>query len=375
MNAPVSTRSFTEHLTLRERLRLLDKGALAAAVILFATGVVAIYSAGYGGRELFAYKQILWGGVAACAYVGTIWIGHERVLRYAYPLFWFVLLLLLVVLLVGIEAKGAQRWISFGFFRLQPSDVGKIALSAVLGKHLCRYPPKNLKNLCSGIALAGLLGGLVFLQPDLGSVVVYAFMTFVALFLAGTPGKYLGALIGGGMALLPLGWAFLKEYQKNRILVFLDPYVDPLGAGYNVIQSRIAVGAGGLFGKGYLQGSQSKLRFLPEPHTDFIFSVFAEETGFVGAVILLALFGFLLWRIAVAGARSKDLRCKVMVGTLAAGIWFHVFQCVAMSMGLVPVKGIPLPLFSYGGSSLLGQGIALGLVQSVFIHSTRPYEE
>jgi len=346
MNAPVSTRSFTEHLTLKERLRLLDKGALAAAIILFATGVVAIYSAGYGGRELFAYKQILWGGVAACAYVGTIWIGHERVLRYAYPLFWFVLLLLLVVLLVGIEAKGAQRWISFGFFRLQPSDVGKIALSAVLGKHLCRYPPKNLKNLCSGIALAGLLGGLVFLQPDLGSVVVYAFMTFVALFLAGTPGKYLGALIGGGMALLPLGW-----------------------------QSRIAVGAGGLFGKGYLQGSQSKLRFLPEPHTDFIFSVFAEETGFVGAVILLALFGFLLWRIAVAGARSKDLRCKVMVGTLAAGIWFHVFQCVAMSMGLMPVKGIPLPLFSYGGSSLLGQGIALGLVQSVFIHSTRPYEE
>ncbi len=187
--------------------------------------------------------------------------------------------------------------------------------------------------------------------------------------------SYLVGLCGAALLAMPFAWHFLKTYQRLRLMVFLNPYVDPLGAGYNVIQSRIAVGSGRLVGKGFMMGTQSKLGFLPEPHTDFIFSVFAEEFGFLGGIVLLALFSLLLWRIIAAGVKSRDLRGKVLVASIAGWIWFQVLEGMAMSMGLAPVTGLPLPFLSYGGSSLLSLGIALGLVQSVFVENPRPDDD
>jgi len=213
---------------------------------------------------------------------------------------------------------------------------------------------------------------LVLAQPDLGSAIVLSVMIFTALYAAGTPVRYLAGLSAAAVLLMPVGWHFLKAYQRLRLLVFLNPYSDPLGAGYNVIQSRIAVGSGRILGKGFMMGTQSKLGFLPEPHTDFIFSVFAEEFGFLGGVFLLVLFSLLLWRIVAAGIKSRDLRGKVLVASIAGWIWFQLVEGMAMSMGLAPVTGLPLPFLSYGGSSLLALGIALGLVQSVVVENPRP---
>jgi rod shape determining protein RodA len=170
---------------------------------------------------------------------------------------------------------------------------------------------------------------------------------------------------------MPFFWNTLKEYQKLRLYVFLDPYIDPQGAGYNVIQSRIAVGSGGLWGKGFLHGTQGRLHFLPEPHTDFIFSVYAEEFGFVGAMIVIILFALLLWRLLRAAFRTKDPRAKLLCVGTSAWIWFQVMESIAMSMGLAPITGLPMPLFSYGGSSLLMEFVALALAQSVAISPVR----
>ena len=361
--------------TFSEQLRHLDFWALSSAGALFLLGVLSIFSATYGRSEEFALRQLLSGGLAMAGYGAAIAVGHDRLLRWAYPIFGTTVAVLALVLLLGTMVKGSQSWFALGPLRLQPSEMGKVALALILGKHFCRYPPVNFKTFLSDLLLPVTGGGLVLLQPDLGSALVYGVMTLGALFVAGTPKKYLACLLGAGALALPLGWSFLKDYQKLRLLVFLDPQIDPLGAGYNVIQSRIAVGAGGLWGKGFLEGTQSKLRFLPEPHTDFIFSVYAEEFGFLGGVLLLALFGMLLWRIFGAGVRSKDLRCKVLAGALGTWIWFQVVECVAMSMGYAPVTGLPMPLFSYGGSALLAVGVGLGLVQSIHLETLRPYKE
>lgn len=358
-----------------EKLRSLDRWALGSAVAIFALGVLSIFSATYGRGGDFVLRQVFWFPLVAVGYGATVAVGHERLLRWAYPIYATMLSVLALVLLLGTMVKGSQSWFAWGPFRLQPSEMGKVALALVLGKHFCRYPPTTFRALVSDLVLPMAGGFLVLFQPDLGSALVYGIMTLAALFAAGTPKRYMAGLLGVGFLTLPIGWTLLKDYQKLRLLVFLDPQIDPLGAGYNVIQSRIAVGAGGLWGKGFLEGTQSKLRFLPEPHTDFIFSVYAEEFGFLGGVLLLTLFGILLWRLFGAGIRSKDLRCKVVSAALGSWIWFQVLECVAMSMGYAPVTGLPMPLFSYGGSALLAVGVALGLVQSIHLDTLRPYKE
>jgi rod shape determining protein RodA len=181
--------------------------------------------------------------------------------------------------------------------------------------------------------------------------------------------------MGLGALSFPFLWMFFKDYQKMRLLVFLDPTRDPLGAGYNVIQSRIAVGSGSFLGKGFLQGLQSKLRFLPEPHTDFIFSVYAEEFGFLGSALLLFFFGVVFTRMISAGMKNRDVRAKLVIAGITAWIWFQMFEGIGMSMGLMPVTGLTLPFLSYGGSSLLSLSIALGLVGSICVDSAKPYKQ
>lgn len=359
------------------RLKDIDRVLVAAVIPLLAIGVVSIYSALAGRGEVagsMALKQVIWIVMGVVAFVITFAAGHERMFRYGYWLYAGAVLTLTTVLIAGYTAKGATSWFDFGAFRFQPSEPTKLALSIVLAVFLCRYPPKTLVNILGVLLLSSFATVLVLLQPDLGGVIVYAFMIFVALAVAGTPRKYILLLAGIALLSLPVGWSMLKEYQKLRMLVFLNPSIDPLGAGYNVIQSRIAVGAGGLFGKGFLQGSQSKLHFLPEAHTDFVFSVFSEEFGFIGSSIVLFLFAVLLWRMIRTAARSGDQRGKILVAAISAWIWFQVFENIAMAVGIAPVTGLALPFISYGGSSLVSLGAALGLVQSVHVSARPQYE-
>jgi rod shape determining protein RodA len=359
------------------KLRDIDRLATGCAAALMAIGTVSIYSAvaGKGDASLhFALRQLAWGLAGVAAFIGVFSLGFEKMLQYSYWIYSGTLLLLAVVLITGYTAKGAKSWFDFGAFRLQPAEPAKVALALVLAAFLTRYPPKGIVNISGALLLSLPLCVLVLLQPDLGTVAVYAFIIFVALVVAGTPGKYIFSMMGAVVLAMPLGWSMLKEYQKLRMLVFINPSIDPLGAGYNVIQSRIAVGAGGLFGKGFLQGSQSKLHFLPEPHTDFIFSVFSEEFGFVGAIILLALFTLLLWRVVRTALRCGDSRGQIIAAGISAWIWFQVFENVAMSVGIAPVTGLALPFVSYGGSSLVSLGAALGLVQSIHVAARSQYD-
>ncbi|MDR2523374.1 MAG: rod shape-determining protein RodA [Synergistaceae bacterium] len=351
--------------TFKENLTSLDKPLSGSAALLVLCGVACIYSAGGGRGDGYALRQLGWSAVSCLLYAAVAAAGYRRFMSLAYPIYGLTLLVLALTVVAAPEVKGAQRAISLGFIRIQPSEFGKIALILVLSKFLSRYPPFTLKTFAAGL-LVGLPSlFLVLIQPDAGSALVYAVIIFAALFVAGTPFKYLFSIAGLGAAMLPFAWIFLKDYQKMRLLVFLDPTRDPLGAGYNVIQSRIAVGSGGVWGKGFFQGLQSKLRFLPEPHTDFIFSVYAEEFGFWCSVGLLCVFALIFTRIVTAGMKNRDIQGKFITAGTAAWIWFQMFESIGMSMGLMPVTGIPLPFLSYGGSSLLSLSIALGLVASV----------
>jgi rod shape determining protein RodA len=365
-----------KRLSLLENLAVLDKTQLFSVFALFFLGVLAIFSAGAGfdGRGVnFASRQLVWGACSVVAFLVTLRIGYEKFLREAYLLYGISLLLLLSVMVLGMSVKGSQRWIDLGIFRFQPTEFVKITLILVLSKHVCRYPPVDLPSFLGAFAIAALSGILVLAQPDAGSAIVYAVISFVAIVVAGAPWRYPAGLLAATAAALPFAWHLLKEYQKMRIRVFIDPWIDPLGAGYNVIQSRIAVGSGGLLGKGFMEGLQSKLRFLPEPHTDFIFSVFSEEFGFVGSVGILFLFALFFWRLIDAGLRTKDNRAKVLIAGISTWFWFQMLQSIGMSMGLLPVTGLPLPLVSYGGSSLLSFSIALGLAQSVYVSTLKRY--
>lgn len=358
-------------LSLKEDLYLTDRIMLGTALMLSMWGVFCIYSAGAGaeGRGFdLALRQFAWLSVSVAAMLLVMVIGHHRLLEGAYPLYGLTLLLLLLTDLLAPKVKGAQSWLGVGSIRFQPSEFAKITIILMMSKFLSRYPPLDLKTFAAGLGVIFLPVVLVLIQPDAGSALVYLVISFGMLIAAGTPFKYLGSIIGTGLAGIPFVFMFaLKEYQKNRILVFIDPMRDPLGAGYNVIQSRIAVGSGGFSGKGFMLGTQSKLKFLPEPHTDFIFSVFSEEFGFVGNIVLIFLFAVLLFRVIMTGLRSRDRRCKILVAGVGSWLWFQMFESMGMSIGLTPVTGLPLPFLSYGGSSLLATFIALGLVASVYI--------
>ncbi|GHV45636.1 rod shape-determining protein RodA [Synergistales bacterium] len=362
--------------SLRENLAALDKLLLCGVLSLFFLGVACIYSAGSGGPQGggYAYRQIFWFCVSAGAFMAALMVGYRKLMDFTYPIYFITLLLLVITMFAAPNVKGAQRMISLGFIGFQPSEFGKIAIVLVMAKFLNRYPPLNWKTFLGGLLVGSPALLMVLKQPDLGSALVYAAIIMAALFVAGSPMKYIMSFMGLGLAACPVLWSFLKEYQKLRLLVFLDPTRDPLGAGYNVIQSRIAVGSGSFWGKGFLQGLQSKLRFLPEPHTDFIFSVYAEEFGFLGSSLILAVFGLIFTRMILLGMKSHEIRAKILVAGITVWIWFQTFEGIGMTMGLMPVTGLPLPFLSYGGSSVLSVSIALGLLGSVALESVKPYK-
>ncbi len=295
--------------------------------------------------------------------------------------FWFAIgyisYLVIVGLLVwtylfGITSSGSQRWIDLYFINLQPSELMKIFIIVCLAKFFHRMKLENVNSIYTiftSLIIIILPMGLVIVQPDLGTSVLIAISGIAVLWFAGVNYKYFIYTILGFVISLPFIIAFLKPYQKLRVLTFLNPDKDPLGAGYQIIQSKIAVGSGGIFGKGFLKGTQSYLEFLPEKHTDFIFTLFSEEFGFVGSALLLVIYVIIIYRIVAIGASSRSYFAKIFCYSFGAAIFVFITINMSMVLGLLPIVGSPLPIMSYGGSSMLATMIGFGIVMSARVHS------
>lgn len=338
---------------------------------IFAIGLATIYSAtksrGLSAEDSFLFKQLNSMGIAVILLVLTIAISYQRFIDIAYVIYGINILLLIMVLMVGHARLGAQRWFSIGGFAFQPSEFIKLSLVLVLSNYAAskKDSMRYLGSLIVPIILLGIPFVLVLLQPDLGTALLLLPIFFAIMVISGARLKYLGIMILIGLAGLPVFWHFLRDYQKQRLLVFVNPNIDPLGAGYTIIQSKIAVGSGGLFGKGWLNGTQNQLNFLPERHTDFIFSTFGEEWGFLGASVLVLMYFFIVKRAFSVASLTSDLYGKTIAYGIGTMIGVQLVINIAMTIGLMPVVGIPLPLVSYGGSSLIATVVAIGLLINV----------
>ena len=352
-------------------LRRTDLTLIAAAAAIVIMSLVIIGSATHVNspseeRYWFVQRQgiSIIVDIALAAFLMNF--DYKILQRYGNHFYVFNLILLILVMLVGQTALGAQRWIALGPISIQPSEFSKlimiIALAAMIEK---RGKIQSLSDVApvAGYVLVPFL--LVLKQPDLGTSLVFLAIFFGMVFVAGIRLRILAGIFGLGLAALPVLWHFLKDYQKMRIMVFMDPNVDPLGAGYHIIQSKIAIGSGLLFGKGLFGGTQSQLNFLPENHTDFIFSVVGEELGFVGCAVLLLLYLIVLWRGIRIAQDASDTFGRLLAVGITSMIAFHVLVNVGMTMGIMPVTGIPLPLMSYGVSSLTTNIMAIAILLNI----------
>lgn len=351
-------------------IRNFDFALVLSAAAILAFGCVAIYSASGTRAAHYVERQLVYSFVGVIGAVLAASIDLEMYQRYAGKLYGWTIILLMIVLKFGHQSKGAVRWIGIGPFQFQPSELAKVILIICLAIFFARRQdeinqPKTVLLSLLYLAVPMLL---IFKQPDLGTSLTLVAIWAVIAFVAGVDAKYLLA-VGLFTVLLGLAaWCIpgvIKDYQKARLESFINPSADPLGSGYHVIQSRIAIGSGRFLGKGYLKGTQRKLRFIPEQHTDFIFTVVGEEMGFVGAVGLVALYFIFLWRALNIMAAVEDVRGRLMSAGITGMFLFHVFVNIGMTLGIMPVTGVPLPLFSYGGSSLVTALIAVGLLEGI----------
>ncbi|HWQ60773.1 MAG TPA: rod shape-determining protein RodA, partial [Negativicutes bacterium] len=358
----------------RRLLKNLDFTVITVTVLLVLISLVIIGSATHvnnPGEDRYWYVQRQ--GLFSLANLVVIFVllhfDYKSLGKYANILYGVNLVMLLAVMFVGQSALGAQRWIQIGPINLQPSEFSKlimiISLAHLLEKRQGRLD--TFKDLIPIFAFVGVPFLLVLKQPDLGTSLVFLAILFGMLFIAGIRTKHLIGIFAGGLALMPIFWHFLKDYQKMRLTVFLDPNVDPLGSGYHIIQSKIAIGSGMLFGKGLFAGTQSQLNFLPENHTDFIFAVIGEELGFAGSVIILALYFILLYRGVKIAGEARDNFGMLLATGIASMLAFHVLVNVGMTAGIMPVTGIPLPLMSYGVSSLSTNMVSIGILLNIYM--------
>lgn len=360
----------------RRALGNIDWVLVGTALALTGIGILSIYSASRGvsgsPSTPFFIKQISWLFYGLIAATLVVLVDYRTLVRFAYPCYFLSLCGLLYVLFFGRVISGAQRWIVLGPLTVQPSELMKLSLILVLGSFFDRHEksrPWTLRDLFVPALFALIPALLIAKEPDLGTALVIMVIFASMAFIVGINPKSFLILAGGGLAAIPIGWSFLKDYQKNRILTLFDPELDPQGAGYHLLQSKIAVGSGGFWGKGLAGGTQSRLNFLPEKHTDFIFSVLAEDLGFVGAVVLLILYLIFLMRAIDIASRAKDSLGALLAGGVACMFIFSSAVNIAMTVGMAPVVGIPLPLVSYGGSALLSSMMAIGLL--INIHMRR----
>jgi len=376
-------------------VKRLDWVLLAAVLALCLYGLVMICSAtrspettGLGTPSKLVQKQALWLLVGLAAFALTLVFDYEKIARWHMLVYCALLVLLVAVLKIGGGPNGAARWIALGGFSLQASELAKIAVILSLAGFLSRRIEAvgQLRVVVGSLLIPAGPVLLVLIQPNFGTALVIIAIWFGALYLAGARAKHLGAVFACGLVLFGLMWNLgrlplekmrpaalgrvldhlaLKEYQKRRVAVFLNPRADPLGAGYHVIQSRVAIGSGQLWGRGLFHGTQSRLRFMPERHTDFIFSVVGEELGLVGALAMLLLYFFLFWRGLRVALQARDPLGSLLAAGVISMLIFHTLVNIGMSVNILPITGLPLPFVSYGGSNLLASFLAFGLLQNV----------
>ena len=331
-------------------------------------GLLTLYSAAGGAMRPWALKQAMVFAAFFGIALAMSWIRESTMKAAAFPLYAAVLVMLVLVEMLGFVGKGAQRWLDIGPIRLQPSEFMKPTIVLVLARFYELLPPSALRSWRAVWPAALMLGIpflLILVQPDMGTALMVMFIGITVIFVAGAP---MWIFVGGGAALaaaMPLAYALMHDYQRRRVLIFLDPEADPLGAGYHITQSKIAIGSGGIFGKGYLQGSQSHLDYLPEGHTDFVFATMVEEWGLFGGVLLILAFAAVIrWGMKVSmNARTRF--AQLAAAGLSATIFFYVAINLMMVMGLAPVVGVPLPLVSFGGSAVMTVMLSLGLLMAL----------
>ena len=357
-----------KHRSIWQRLHL-DIPLLLGLLALICLGLCVIYSA--GGQNIdMVYRHGRRVIVALIALFFVAQIPPSIYRQWAVPAFIVGLLLLVAVLLFGHVGKGAQRWLDLGFTMFQPSEVMKLIVPITIAWYLSQFDlPASVTKIVIAFLLVLIPTLLIARQPDLGTSILIASSGIFVIFLAGASWKLIGSCGLLASAFAPIFWMFLmKDYQKQRVLTFIDPEKDPLGAGYHIIQSKIAIGSGGLHGKGWLQGTQSQLEFLPERHTDFIFAVFSEEFGLVGVSLLLLVYLFIVMRGLWIATQAQEAFTKLLAGSITLTFFVYVFVNIGMVSGLLPVVGVPLPLVSYGGTSMVTLLAGFGILMAISTH-------
>ena len=346
----------------------IDPWLLLGLSVLATIGLMILYSASNQSAIVLEKQAIRLAG-AFCLMFIFAQIPPQRYKLWAPYLFGVSVALLLAVLLIGKVDMGARRWLSLGFIKFQPSEIIKLVMPMMMAWYCSRKQlPPSLSVILIGALIILIPFALIAKQPDLGTAIIVGASGFFVLVLAGIQWQFIG--FTGGLLLLvsPIAWHFMHSYQKNRILTFLNPERDPLGSGYHIIQSKIAVGSGGFLGKGWLNGTQSHLSFLPEHSTDFIFAVAAEEFGFLGCVLILLVFLAIFARCFYISIKAQDNFTRLVAGSLSLTFALSAFINLGMVLGIMPVVGVPLPLISYGGSSLLTMMISFGIIMSIHTH-------
>lgn len=356
----------------RRMLKNLDFTLIAAVSLLLIISLVIISSATHvttATQEPYWYlqRQATFTIINILLVIFLLTFEYNALAKYANVFYWISIVLLLAVRFAGETALGAQRWIQIGPVTIQPSEFAKIIIIITLAKMLENRKLESLKDLIPVALHVGLPFILILLQPDLGTSLVFIAITVGMLFMAGIRLSLLLGIFGSGLAVIPIFWRFLHDYQKKRLLVFIDPNIDPLGSGYHIIQSKIAIGSGMLFGKGLFSGTQSQLNFLPENHTDFIFAVIGEELGFIGTLIILLIYFMIVYRgIKIAG-EARDNFGTLLAAGVTSMLLFHILVNVGMTAGIMPVTGIPLPFMSYGVSALTKNMIGVAILLNVYM--------
>ena len=350
-----------------------DKLLFFTPIAIFLIGILSVFSASHKADQslgdLLAIRQLLWMGIGLLVILIVVRHSYFRLVDIAWPLY-FISLFFLVIVLFTPARLGARRWIDLGGFNFQPSELAKISVILVLSRYFSsnriEFMPKT--RLLEPFLIVGVPFLLILKEPDLGTGLILIPIFLAMLYLWGMPTRKLFLLMGAGLLASPVLFHFLKEYQRTRLLVFMNPNLDPLGAGYTIIQSKIAIGSGGLFGKGFMGGTQTQLKFLPERHTDFIFGVIGEEGGFLASILVIGLFWMIIRRGYQITAQTPDRFGSQIACGITTMLAFQTFVNLGMTMGILPVVGVPLPLVSYGGTSVVMTLLAIGLLINIKMH-------
>ncbi len=342
---------------------------LFGLLCLTSLGFIVLYSASDQNSHLLV-RQIIRLVIAFGIMLAIAQISPDKLKRWSIWIYTIGLIMLILVLLFGTIGKGAQRWLNLGFFRFQPSEIMKVAVPMMVAAYLSKHSlPPNLKQLFISLLIIIVPTLLIAKQPDLGTALLTAVAGIFVLLLSGVSWRLIIGLTSSVIAFIPIAWTYLlHDYQRQRVLTLLNPESDPLHTGYHIIQSKIAIGSGGFTGKGWLEGTQSHLQFLPERSTDFIFAVYAEEFGLMGAVLLLLIYLFIILRGLYIATQGQESYSRLLAGSLILTFFIYIFINIGMVNGILPVVGVPLPLISYGGTSMVTLMATFGMVMSIYTH-------